>query len=384
MNTNYLHRSLRSILFYTAVILLSFMTASAQWSQSYSVVSGGHFVFQNLPNGSYRLTANTVMPPGGVTAADAHLIFQSFANPSLISGLAQKAADANGDGVVNISDASLVLQHSLQSPSANLATDWVIDTILLAIQDSNANRSVRVLSRGDVNRSFQPAQRVSTGLNFEDDPDGWPSTYSGTVVPVRISRSISLGSFQCFSLLPPGVRVLSVRSPQLNEDISFVQSNDTVRLGWYSFKGGAEIAAGSTLWEMELDQAACLFPDFRWSTLPGSEWANRSAQAQEALTLYIPRSRAPKSKLEQQLYPNPTNGAFRLRFQLEQAGRVRISVQEASGRLLERLQELELAAGTHEVLSDITSRQPGVYIIQMEYTSPTGVCVSRSRLILNR
>jgi len=384
MNSNNLNRLTCFVLSFSAVILLGFMTASAQWSQSYPVVSGGHFVFQNLPNGSYRLTASTGMAPGGVTAADAHLIFQSFANPTLINGLAVKAADANGDGIVNISDASLVLQHSLQSPSANLATDWVVDTVQLALQDSNASRSVRVLSRGDVNRSFQPAQRLSTGLNFEDDPDGWPTTNSETVVPVRISRSISIGSFQCFTLLPQGVRVLSVRSPQMNEDISFVQSNDTLRLGWYSSNGGAEMAAGATLWEMQLDQAACLFPEFRWSTLPGSEWANRSAQAQEALSLYIPRSRAPKSKLELQLYPNPTRGAYKLRFTLEQAGRVRISVQEASGRLLERMQELDLPAGTHEVLSDITPRQPGVYLIQLECTGPTGVSVSRSRLILSR
>lgn len=365
-------------------VLMSTSSASAQWSQLYTVVSGGHFVFQNLPNGAYRLTAQTGMAPGGVTAADAHLIFQSFANPALISGLALKAADANGDAVVNISDASLVLQHSLQSPSANLASDWVTDTVLLTLQDSNANRSVRVLSRGDVNRSFQPAQRLTTGLNFEDDPDGWPSLNADFVVPVRVSRSISIGSFQCFTLLPPGVRVTSVRSPQTNEDVSFSQSNDTLRLGWYSTKGTLEANKGTVLWEMTVDQPMYLYPDFRWTTLPGSEWANGMAQPQDDITLFIPRSHAQRRTCSLQLYPNPTNGAFRMRFNLEQDSRVRISLHETSGRLVERLHEAELPSGSHEWLADISTRQPGVYLIQMECTHTAGVQFSRARLILSR
>ncbi|MBM3919153.1 MAG: hypothetical protein FJ344_06600 [Sphingomonadales bacterium] len=365
-------------------ISLCHITASAQWSQSYAVGSGGHFIFQNLPNGVYRLTAQTGMAPGGVTAADAHLIFQSFANPSLLGGLARKAADGNGDGVVNISDASLVLQHSLQSPSANLATDYVTDTVLLALQDSNESRSVRVLSCGDVNRSFQPAQRLSNGLIFEEDPNGWPSTYPYVVLPVRVSRSLSLGSFQCFTLLPPGARVLSVRSPFIEEDVSFIQSNDTLRLGWYSTKGAVEVLAGSALWEMTFDQPAHLFSDFQWITLPGSEWANGSAQPQEPITLYIPRSRAKQSSGDLRVFPNPTSGLFRMHFDLEQTGRVRITLHEASGRLVELLQESEVHAGPYEALADISPRQPGVYLVQMEFTSLAGVRMSRSRLIVSR
>jgi hypothetical protein len=382
----YPHANMRYIFLILTIVIFSAEKPSfAQWSQSYSVVSGGHFVFQNLPNGAYRLTAQTGMAAGGVTAADAHLIFQSFANPALISGLAQKAADANGDGVVNISDASLVLQHSLQSPSANLATDWVTDTVLLSLQDSNTSRSVRVLSRGDVNRSFQPAQRVSIGLNLADDLDGWPAAYPEHIVPVRVSRSISIGSFQCFTLLPPGTRVLSVRLPHTKEEIQFVQTHDTLRLGWYCTEGAIELEAGEVLFEMTLDQSPQFFSDFTWSTLPGSEWANGLAQPQDALTLYIPRIRAAKSKPELKLFPNPTNGAFRIQFDLEEQSQVRIILYEASGRLVEHLQNADLAAGSHNVQADISTRQPGVYLIQMEEVSRFNVIrTSRARLVLHR
>ena len=113
----YPHANMRYIFLILTIVIFSAAKPSfAQWSQSYSVVSGGHFVFQNLPNGAYRLTAQTGMAAGGVTAADAHLIFQSFANPALISGLAQKAADANGDGVVDALDTGLI-QSVLTTPA---------------------------------------------------------------------------------------------------------------------------------------------------------------------------------------------------------------------------------------------------------------------------
>lgn len=384
MNPSLLASYFRYVLLAFISLTFSVHSSNAQWSQTYSVVGGGHFVFQNLPNGAYRLTAQTALAPGGVTAADAHLIFQSFANPSLITGLARKAADANGDGVVNISDASLVLQHSLQSPSANLATDWVTDTVLLTLQDSNTNRTVRVLSRGDVNRSFQPAQRLTNGFNFEDDPEGWPSAYPNHIIPVRVSRPVSIGSFQCFAILPPGVRVLSVRSPRMNEDVHFIQKFDTLRLGTYSTRGAVELMEGDVIWEMTLDRSAHHFSDFQWKTLPGSEWANGLAQPQDAIGLYIPRNRAAKSKNELQLFPNPTTGAFRLRFDLEENSQVRIRLLDASGRLVEGLLNSELPLGSHEMPSDISTRQPGVYLIQMETTSLSGVQISRRRIILSQ
>lgn len=365
-------------------LLLSPHAIVAQWSQTFAVGAGGHFVFQNLPNGAYRLTAQTGMTPGGVTAADAHLIFQSFASPSLLGGLAIKAADANGDGVINISDASLVLQHSLQAPSANLASDWVTDTVLLAMQDSNASRSIRVLARGDVNRSFQPALRMPTGLHFVADPDGWPSDYPDVVVPVRASRSLSLGSFQCFTLLPPGVRVLSVRMPLADEAVSFVQVQDTLKLGWYARQGGLSVNAGAVLWEMHLDRPASDFPEFDWVALPGSEWADERSRPQEPLDLLIPRARAPHSGASLTVFPNPTVGTFAMRFVLDEPGLVRIALHEASGRRVDVVHESESAAGWHELRADVSSRPPGVYLIQMEHKGKSGTQYARTKLVLSR
>lgn len=68
----------------------------------------------------------------------------------------------------------------------------------------------------------------------------------------------------------------------------------------------------------------------------------------------------------------------------QENSQVRIRLLDASGRLVEGLLNSELPLGSHEMPYDISSRQPGVYLIQMETTSPSGVQISRTRIILSQ
>jgi len=80
------------------------------------------------------------------------------------------------------------------------------------------------------------------------------------------------------------------------------------------------------------------------------------------------------------LFPNPL-GTDRetVRFTLPQAGRVKVQLFDASGRLIEAPLEEEMAAGTHRV--EWTSGAPnGVYFVRVR----EGQKVSTGKLVIRR
>ena len=65
-------------------------------------------------------------------------------------------------------------------------------------------------------------------------------------------------------------------------------------------------------------------------------------------------------------YPNPFNATTRLSFGLPEASQVTIGVYDLSGRLIAKLDEGELNAGTHSAIWESGSASTGVYLIRME------------------
>jgi hypothetical protein len=64
--------------------------------------------------------------------------------------------------------------------------------------------------------------------------------------------------------------------------------------------------------------------------------------------------------------PNPFAGRASVRFRLEKAGRVRLSVYDVRGREVARPFAGERAAGTFDVPLDLMDRAPGVYVLRLE------------------
>ena len=73
-----------------------------------------------------------------------------------------------------------------------------------------------------------------------------------------------------------------------------------------------------------------------------------------------------------------------MRFVLDEPGLVRIALHEASGRRVDVVHESESAAGWHELRADVSSRPPGVYLIQMEHKGKSGTQYARTKLVLSR
>lgn len=87
----------------------------------------------------------------------------------------------------------------------------------------------------------------------------------------------------------------------------------------------------------------------------------------------------PNSVSLDQNYPNPFNPVTSIRYRLDAASEVRLSVYDVTGRLLEVLEQGVRSAGEHEVRFDGSGLSSGMYIYRLE---GTGFTETRKMLLI--
>lgn len=118
----------------------------------------GYFGWNNA--GPWPVTPSWVfsVPWGGVNATDALVISRAFASLVNLSPLRLTAADVNGNGAVNNTDALLANRRSAGMISSFASGDWVTDQPgPWAVGLVGIPGRVKALCRGDVNGSYLPA-----------------------------------------------------------------------------------------------------------------------------------------------------------------------------------------------------------------------------------
>jgi len=69
------------------------------------------------------------------------------------------------------------------------------------------------------------------------------------------------------------------------------------------------------------------------------------------------------------IYPNPFNPTTTISFTLKEAGRVKLSVYDLTGRLVQTLADKEFDAGVHPFVFDGSALSAGVYFTRIESAS---------------
>jgi hypothetical protein len=78
------------------------------------------------------------------------------------------------------------------------------------------------------------------------------------------------------------------------------------------------------------------------------------------------------------IYPNPFNAAAQVKFGLPEAGEVKLTVYDLSGRRVVELVRGEMGAGLHSAAFNATDLSAGLYIVRLEAAGK----VSRQKLTL--
>lgn len=118
----------------------------------------GIYSFTGLAPGTYNLSFVSTAEAGGLTATDALEILRYMTNAVSFDSLQIKAADLNANQNVNATDALLLLNRVTGKLNSFSIPDWLFeqDTVTISVADKDIEQNIKVLSAGDVNRSFVP------------------------------------------------------------------------------------------------------------------------------------------------------------------------------------------------------------------------------------
>lgn len=348
-----------------------------------NIAAGGSYAFPGLSNGGYQVRADVGMAPGGITTADAFLINNYMSNPGALSGLAVQAADANGDGIVNSADALLVLQRSINLPTAVFATPWVSENAAITINNSNSVRDVAVLSRGDVNRDYSFSTRLIRGIQAEVGA-AIASDKPVHVLPIQATSQTVLGSFQMHVELAGGLHVRSIRMSKTGETVLFNQTANQLYLGWYATGGAYTAAEGADLFEVDFEQ------DIRGievvMTVVGfSQATDYEANPYSMLRLQMPAYvESSGLTLEVSNFPNPFSTSTEVIYKLPEDGSVQILITDYTGKSIYQTEKMSKLSGKHSMQWNAGDVADGVYMLHVRFDGIVGIQSKSTKLMIRR
>jgi uncharacterized protein (TIGR02145 family) len=145
----------------------------------------GNYEFCGVPNGSYKLTAQTTKTWGGVNNIDALLVLKHFVGYITLDGLKEKAGDINLNDYLNSTDALMIAKRFVGVTTSYPGGDWILEEPTLNVSGSSAlTIDFKGICTGDANGSYIPPSCgfVNCGDTLTDfrDWQKYPTVQIGT------------------------------------------------------------------------------------------------------------------------------------------------------------------------------------------------------------
>ena len=368
---------------------LSINNASINLNQNLSVLSStavggnGDYLFQNLNNGIYDISVNNIgTTPGGITSADAYRVFTAIVIPGLLQGeLDSLAADVDGNNVINVSDALLILQRSIFLPGANFARTWVAERKLVQVNNGDINQNIRALSAGDVDGDYLVPRRLSRPMSIESMSDASLAQASKTL-KLSVSSAVELGSMQLVLGLASNVRVTKVKLAKTGEELLFRQHGSQLSVAWFTQSIPVQLQAGDAFLEI-MTSDALLDEDYQVDVLSGTQLTNGAIDYLENMEVRLHKPISAKAMaLNLNNYPNPFNGVTTITYTLSDDADVTLTLTDQMGRVVGKLAEGRQPSGKQEVYWDASGFSSGVYTIELKVYHAENVVTEYRKLIV--
>jgi len=161
--------------------------------------SQGNFQLSDFPSSTYTFVAQIGYPWGGVNSTDALNAQRSFSNQQVFSPFRNRAADVNGNGVLNSTDAIQISRRVSLITGAFAVGNYLWDPSLVVAQGSPIQRNFLVLCTGDINGSY-PISPTQPSLSIDSIHAVGYTTRVGVRFDLEGSGVFARGI--CWSALP--------------------------------------------------------------------------------------------------------------------------------------------------------------------------------------
>jgi hypothetical protein len=325
-------------------------------------IAGG-FTFPNYPPGTYKLSATTSKPWGGVNATDALVVQRHVINLNPLTGLRATGADVNLSNTVSSVDALLILRRTLGMDTAFTRGNWVFEQPTVQITNSNLVRNFHGLATGDVNGSYLPAVLRQVPV-VEITPKGWISGTAGTTaIPLTAGEHIHMGAMTLFFELPdPGIVIKSVSSPL--PGLMYHIHQGRLKIVWSDEEGFIFHPGDLVLTIYTASDGQPMDPFWLKPTL-SSEIADIAAVVLEPVVLHAPNTANEYAGITSELLaynqPNPFTDKTQIVIHIPTEGQLLIEVFDMLGKRIRVIEDAHVEEGIRRYDFNRGDLPAGVY-----------------------
>ncbi len=348
--------------------------------------SAGHFLFQNMANGTYRTDGTSTKPWGGVNASDGLLILKHFVNAQPLTGLKLAAADVDGSGYINSADALLDVKRFVNIISSFNVGDWIFEKDTVVVTGTgNITDDFKALCYGDVDGSYIPAAKVEPTISLQTEGTLSLLGESEINLPIRIKDNVEVGSISLALDIPDACLEVKDVVSTGNGTIVFRQNGSNLRIGWYSMEP-MQLKAGDVLLTLKCSVNNSNLPTCgSWTIDPISQITDADAKPYGSIGLTMPKL----STTGDQFYlaqnvPNPFSNATEISYYLPEKGTVSLVISDMLGRKVLKVVNATQDAGLHKASVLANTLLPGIYTYTLKVNGETQEFTKTLKMIIER
>ena len=340
--------------------------------------NNGQFDFSNYQVGVFNTldTDYGIDILAAVNATDALLTMRHFVHLDTLAYDQAVAADVNGNGSINGTDAMLILRRAIDEEFP-LGDFYYYNPNGVIINDDVCTIDLSFICYGDVNGSYSPQNRdntmtmLSVGQLLADSDQLLD-------LPVTLKSPAETGALTLRFAYPEAyLEVVDVTLASTGESLLFTADHGELKVVWYSLEplalaenDGLIIIKARTKDLSDLDEPIAFSLDAY------SELANGSAQVLDGVVIAMPvivtstlgvHEGAMTEGTHVSTYPNPVNDVCHLTYDLAEAGRVTVSVYNMMGVKVLDVADLHQEEGKHEMEWSTLNLAAGVYSCRVTF-----------------
>ncbi|MHC1706706.1 MAG: M6 family metalloprotease domain-containing protein [Bacteroidales bacterium] len=334
----------------------------------------GHYAFNGIAQGTYKLAPSSTKAWGGVNSTDALLIMKHFVGMTYLYGLPLKAANVDNFTAINSLDAFLVQKRTVGLITSFPVGDWTFENPTIVVNGlAPINQNIKSLTVGDVNSSFTPLAKNNAGIYLENNQNKVSYFEDNLIVPITSNSDLEIGAITAFFKYPADALQLNsvIINDDQNKNLVYATHEGLLSVSWTDTKA-MNVKAGQELITLHFTVLSNKPQGYILSCLSDDgEIADPLGVPIESVVLSQPFINSDDIQtLEIGVYPNPALDFTVIYLLLPENGIADLSVYNNQGQKIKTLAQNYYLQGKHEIHWNITddkgySLTSGVYYLRL-------------------